>query len=142
MSIGKFVLNVIVAFIAFGALYTAGGLLIADQMEAMIAAFHPEEEIFIATMSYHLVQTVVFVWLFDKAVGSGNLKDGAMFGLMVGLYLMASDAIWFTGLKDFPGDARIGLAVLNIVIGGIIGVLLAFMHGKGWGSSSADSAAE
>jgi len=142
MNIGKFILNVVVAFIVFGVLYTGGMALVPDKFEAANALMRPDEEIMMATMAYHLVQTIVIVWLFDKAVGSGDLKAGAMFGAMVGLYLMASNATWFIALKDFPQDSRMVLSGMNIVFGAIVGVLLAFMHGKGWGSSGGDEASE
>jgi len=133
MSIGKFVLNVVVAFIAYGVLYTAGTMAFAGQFAAMQEVTNPES---MGVLAYHLVQTIVVVWLFNKAVGSGDMKAGAMFGAMIGLYLLASDAIWFESLKDFPGDARVVLGVMHLVVGAIVGVLLAFMQGKGWGSAA------
>jgi len=133
MSIGKFVLNVVVAFIAYGALYTAGAMIFADQYSAQVAVTNPES---MGVLAYHGVQTIVVVWLFNKAVGSGDLKAGAMFGAMFGLYLLASDAIWYASLIDFPQDARMVLGVQHLVVGAIVGVLLAFMQGKGWGSTA------
>ncbi len=133
MSIGKFVLNVVVAFVAYGVLYTLGQMAFADQFSATVAATNPEG---LGALAYHGVQTIVVVWLFNKAVGSGDMKAGAMFGAMVGLYLLASDAVWFETLKDFPGDARMVLGVMHLVVGAIVGVLLAFMQGKGWGSAA------
>jgi hypothetical protein len=135
MNIGKFVLNIVLAFIVYGVLYTVGGMMFMGAMEPGMAAMNPPEEIMMPTMAYHLVQTIVVVWLFDKAVGSGDLKAGAMFGFMVGLYLMATDSVWFTSVKDFPQDARVVMSGMNIVIGAIVGVFLAFMQGKGMGSS-------
>lgn len=134
MSIGKFILNVVVAYLAYGVLYTAGTMAFADQFGAMAPALKPEEAKFLPEMAYHLVQTIVVVWLFDKAVGSGDMKAGAMFGAMVGLYLLASDAIWYVSLADFPQDARMVQGAMHLIVGAIIGVLLAFMQGKGWGS--------
>ena len=135
MNVGKFILNIVVAFIAYGVLYTAGGMMFMAQLAPGMEHMKPEEAIMVPTLAYHLVQTVVVVWLFNKAVGSGDMKAGAMFGVMIGLYLLASDAVWFTSLKDFPGDGRMVLGVMHLVVGAIIGVLLAFMEGKGWGSS-------
>jgi len=136
MSIGKFVLNVVVAYFAYGVLYTIGTMVFADQFGAMAVALKPEETILMPEMAYHLVQTIVVVWLFNKAVGSGDMKAGAMFGAMVGLYLLASDAIWYVSLADFPQDARMVQGALHLVVGALVGVVLAFMQGKGWGSAS------
>jgi len=140
MNIGKFVLNVIVAFVVFGLLYQGGTMIFADRFAASAPFTKPEETIMVQALGYHFVQTVVFVWLFDKAVGSADMKAGAMFGAMVGLYLLASDSNWFVMLKDFPGDARMPLAVLHLVNGAIVGVVLAFMHSKGWGTSGGSDA--
>lgn len=136
MSIGKFVLNVVVAYFAYGILYTAGTMAFADQFGAMMVALKPADAILMPEMAYHLVQTIVVVWLFDKAVGSGDMKAGAMFGAMIGLYLLASDAIWYVSLLDFPQDARMVQGAMHLVVGAVVGVLLAFMQGKGWGSSA------
>ena len=136
MNIGKFVLNVIVAFVAFGVLYQGGNMFFADSFVSANAFLNPEDQIMVSVLGYHFVQTVVFVWLFDKAVGSGDLKLGAIFGFMVGLYLLATDANWFLMLKDFPDEARMPLGIMHLVNGVLVGVLLAFMQGKGWGSSA------
>lgn len=138
MNIGKFVLNVVVAFIAYGVLYTVGGdVIFRDAFATMAPAMHPQEETFVQTMGYHFVQTIVVVWMFGKAVGSGDMKAGVMFGVMFGLYLMATDAIWFANMLNLSGEARLPLTILHLVNGAIIGMLLAFMEGRGWGASSA-----
>ncbi|WP_286830327.1 MULTISPECIES: hypothetical protein [Kordiimonas] len=142
MNVGKFILNIVVAFIAYGILYTAGEAIFADQFAAGMAMMHPQEAIMVPVLGYHLVQTIVVVWLFGKAVGSGDLKAGAMFGFMIGLYLLATDNNWFTMLKDFPQDARLPIDILHLVNGTIVGALLAFMWGKGWGAGSSDAAAD
>lgn len=136
MNVGKFILNVIVAFIVYGILYQGGMTLMADSFAAAKALMRPDEEIMMSVMAYHLVQTVVVVWLFGKAVGSGDLKAGAMFGAMVGVYLMATQATWMTALQAFPQDGRLVGGLMDIVIGAVVGVVLAFMWGKGWGAGA------
>ena len=138
MSLVRFAGTTVAAFVAYGILYTIGGMLIAGDMAAMAGHMVPPEQTFVATMAYHLVQTVVFVWLFDKAVGSTDMKDGAVFGAMIGLYLMASDSVWYTNLKDFPQDARMALSVMNIVFGAVVGIVLAKLHGMGRDEPAAD----
>jgi len=139
MNIGKFVLNVVAVFVLYGILYAlVMPVVFPAAMESLVAASKPPEEAMMAEMAYHLVQTIVVVWLFAKAVGSGDLKDGAIFGLMIGFYLMATDSVWFTALRDFPAaDARMGLSIMNLVNSTIVGAFLAFMHGKGWGVTTA-----
>ncbi|WP_417455816.1 hypothetical protein [Kordiimonas sp.] len=137
MNVGKFILNIVVAYIVYGVLYTVGPMFIAaDAFTAAEAAMKPMEETGMAVMAYHLVQTVVVVWLFDKAVGSGDMKAAVVFGLMVGLYLVATDSVWYTMLKDFPQDTRMPIMGMHLVNNAIVAVVLAFMAGKGWGSSA------
>ncbi|UTW54845.1 hypothetical protein [Kordiimonas sp. SCSIO 12610] len=132
MNLGKYIANVVIAFIAYGILYTVGvEILFAEEYAAMGTAMRPEEDIMVGTLAYHFAQTVVVVWLFAKAVNSNSIKDGAIFGFMIGLYLLASDNIWFTSLKDFPSDARIPMDIMHLVVGVMVGSLLAFLHGKG-----------
>lgn len=140
MNVGKFILNVVVAFIAYGILYQGGMSIMADSFASAKAMMRPDEEIMIPTLAYHLVQTAVVVWLFGKAVGSGDIKAGAVFGFMMGLYLMATQATWFTAIRDFPQDGRMVANLMDLVIGAIVGMLLAFMWGKGLGSGAAEEA--
>ncbi len=136
MSIARFVGTTFAAFLVYGILYMAGAALAPEAMASMATAMVSPEETFVATMAYHLVQTVAVVWLFDKAVGSGDVKAGAMFGFMVGLYLMASNSIWFTNLKEFPQDARMIMSVMDLAVGTIIGLLLAKLHDIGRGGDA------
>jgi uncharacterized membrane protein SpoIIM required for sporulation len=140
MNVGKFILNIVVAFILYGVLYTVEPMfLMPDAFKAAEAAMKPMEEIAMATMAYHLVQTVVVVWLFTKAVGTGDIMAGVIFGLMIGLYLVATDSVWYTMLADFPQATRMPMMVMHLVNGAIVGAVLAFMAGKGWGArASAD----
>ncbi|MFC4348968.1 hypothetical protein ACFO5Q_14030 [Kordiimonas lipolytica] len=142
MNVGKFILNIVVAFIAFGILYTVGPMMFADAFEASMMALKPQEETVVPIMGYHLVQTIAFVWLFGKAVGSADLKAGAMFGFMVGLYLLATDNIWYTMLKDFPQETRLPLDIMHLVFGAIVGALMSFMWGKGMGFGAGEAAAD
>lgn len=138
MSIMRFVGTTVAAFVAYGILYNVGiTVLFPAYFEAMAEATVDPGENMLATLSYHLVQTIVVVWLFDKAVGSTDMKAGALFGFMIGLYLMATDSIWFTNLKDFPQDGRFILSVAHLVIGATVGLLLAKLHGVGRGDSEA-----
>jgi tetrahydromethanopterin S-methyltransferase subunit G len=142
MNLGKYLLNVVVVFIAFGVLYGGSMALMADTFSAAKALMRPDEEIMMSTMAYHLAQTLAIVWLFNKAVGSGDLKAGAMFGAVVGFYLMATNATWFIALQDFPQDSRLVLSIMNIVYGALVGMLLAFMQRKGWGSGGEGNTSE
>ena len=138
MSIMRFAATTVAAYILYGALYMGGAAIFADQMAAMQTAMVLPEDTFTATMAYHLVQTIAVVWLFDKAVGSDDMKAGALFGVMIGLYLMATNAIWFANVKDMPQDARVVMSLMDIIIGAIIGVVLAKLHSMGRSEEAAD----
>ena len=140
MSLVRFIALTLAAFIAYAVLYIIGVEIFADQYSSIMEHMVPEDQIAMASLSYHLVQTIIFVWLFDKAVGSSNLKDGAVFGAMIGLYLMASDSLWFISIKGFPQDAQMVQALMNVVIGALVGVFLANLYGVRRGEVSADEA--
>ncbi|MBV1900646.1 MAG: hypothetical protein KUG56_03130 [Kordiimonadaceae bacterium] len=140
MSLLRFSATTVAAFIAYGVLYVIGVEIFADKYGSMMAFMVPEDQIAMASLAYHLVQTIIVVWLFDKAVGSSDLKDGAVFGAMIGLYLMASDSIWFISIKDLPQDARLVQGLMSVVIGALVGVLLAKLYSIGRGEDSADEA--
>lgn len=135
MNVGKFILNIVVAFIVYGVLYSVEPMfLMPEAWTEAAAAMKPMEETAMATMAYHLVQTIVVVWLFTKAVGTGDMTAGIIFGLMIGLYLVATDSIWYTSLPDFPQTTRMPLMAMHLVNGAAVGAVLAFMAGRGWGA--------
>ena len=79
MNIGKLALNVVAAFVLYGVLYAlVMPVVFPETMESLMAASKPEAEVMVPELAYHLVQTIVVVWLFGKAVASGDLKDGAI----------------------------------------------------------------
>ncbi|WP_417449265.1 hypothetical protein [Kordiimonas sp.] len=137
MNIGKFILNIVVAFVVYGLLYTVGPMFIMPEaFTAAEAAMKPMEETAVAVMTYHFVQTVVVVWLFGKAVGSGDIMAGVVFGFVIGLYAVATDSVWYTSLADFPQATRMPLMIMHLVINAVVGAVLAFMAGKGWGGNA------
>lgn len=135
MNVGKFILNVVVAFIVYGVLYSVEPMfLMPEAWTEAAAAMKPVEEIVMPTMAYHLVQTIVVVWLFTKAVGTDDMTAGIIFGLMIGLYLLATDSLWYTSLPNFPQATRMPLMAMHLVNGAAVGAVLAFMAGRGWGA--------
>ena len=129
MNVGKMILNIVVAFILYGVLYSIEPMfLMPEAWAAAEAAMKP-------------MQTIVVVWLFTKAVGTGDVKAGIVFGLMIGLYLVATDSIWYSSLASFPQATRLPLMIMHLVNGAIVGAVLAFMAGKGWGARAAAPAA-
>lgn len=140
MNVGKFILNIVVAYILFAVLYTVAEMyIIADQMEAMKALMKPEEETMVVYL-YYLVETIVFVWLFNKVVGSDNMKDAAVYGAMIGFYVSAAGAVMFATVNGMPEGMILPTFIMNVINSALVAMGLAFMWGKGWGSGA--SAAE
>lgn len=143
MSIGKFILNVVIALIVFGGLFLlATTVIFANDFEKMLAAFAPPETTIVATLSYQILMMACIVWLFGKSVGSGKVKDGAIFGVVIGFFIMAADAYWFDNLVGFPNDGRALLGGIHLSVGAVLGMVLALVHGKGWGWTDSGNAAD
>jgi|GEM_PF-1276272 len=143
MSIRKFILNVAIALLVFGGLFLLTTTVIfASDFEKMLAAFAPPETTIVATLSYQILMMACIVWLFGKSVGSGDLKDGAIFGVVIGFFIMAADAYWFDNLIGFPTDGRAILGSIHLSVGAILGMALAFVHGKGWGWTDGGNTAD
>lgn len=138
MSIGRFVGTVVAAYLAYSLLYVGTMMgLFADLFSANAAMMRPETDPLIPYMYLaHLVQTIAVVLLFNKAVGSDDLKAGAMFGLLVGLYLAATDATFYFGIQMSTAPLLMSV-ILHLAIGAIVGVLLAKLHGIGRGTEAA-----
>lgn len=138
MSIGRFVGTVVAAYLAYSILYVGTMLvLFADLFSANAAMMRPETDPLMPyTYLAHLVQTIAVVLLFNKAVNSDDVKAGAVFGLLMGLYLAATDATFYFGMQMSTAPLMVSV-VLHLVIGAIVGVLLAKLHGVGRGSDAA-----
>lgn len=70
------------------------------------------------------------VALFNMAVGSDDIKRGATFGLFMGGYLAATDMTFYFGIKLSTAPLAVS-TVMHLVVGVIVGVLLAKLNGIG-----------
>jgi hypothetical protein len=129
MSIGRFILSVVVAFIIYAAFYIGlMGFVFADVYTANAAIIRsPEEGLVPYDMLGHLLQTVIVVALFNMAVGSNNVKAGARFGLLIGGYLAATDLSMYTGLTMNISPLPYSI-VIHIFVGTVIGMVLAKLY--------------
>ncbi|MCJ9428477.1 hypothetical protein [Kordiimonas marina] len=133
MNVGKFILNVVVAYVLFAVLYTAVEMwVLADQVAAMKPLMKDPAETTIS-YAYYLVQTIVFVWLFGKVAGGRTLMDGVTFGIMLALYASASSATMMVALKGFPEGQILPWTIANIVVFAVIAAVLSLLDAKGWG---------
>ena len=129
MSIGRFILSVVVAFVIYAALYIGlMGVVFADVYTANAAMIRsPEEGLALFEMLGHLLQTIIVVALFNMAVGSNDVKAGARFGLLVGGYLAATDLSMYTGLTMNTSPLPYSV-VIHIFVGAVIGMVLAKLY--------------
>lgn len=132
MSIGKYIMHVLVAFFAYFALYTLFTVVIFGDVYAANADLMRSEDdpLALYIMIGHLLQTCMVVVLFNMAVGSNDMKRGAIFGAVLGAYLAGTDMTYYFGLKMATDPVVIG-TIVHLVVGAIIGVLLAFLNGFG-----------
>lgn len=132
MSIGKFILSVVVAYIAYAILYVVltmfvFGDLFMTNAELMRA---PDDPMAMYAYAGHLLQTVMVVALFNMAVSSSDVAKGAKFGLLIGGYLAATDMTFYFGMKMSTAPLAVSIAI-HLVVGALIGVLLAKLYGMG-----------
>jgi hypothetical protein len=142
MNVGKFILNVVIAFVAYFVLYMGTMSVLLGDVYAVNANLMRAEDdpLMMYAMLGHLFQTIVVVALFNMAVGSGDVGKGVRFGVLIGAYLAATDMTTYFSLNMNTGPVVYSL-VIHIVVGAIIGALLAFLWSKGLGSGKAAPAA-
>lgn len=129
MSLGRFALCVVVAYIVYAVLYSAIMMgVFAETFMANANMMRPPSD-GLAPYMYlaHLVQTVAVVWLFDKAVGSNDVKAGAIFGLWVGTYLAATDSVNYAGL-NMSTDPWLLAVITHLFVGAVVGLVLAKLY--------------
>ena len=132
MSIGKYILSVIVAYIAYAVLYVLLTMFVfGDLFMANADLMRPQDDP-MAMYAYagHLLQTCVVVALFNMAVGSADVMKGAKFGLLIGGYLAATDMTFYFDMKMSTAPLGVSIAI-HLVVGALIGMLLAKLYGMG-----------
>lgn len=132
MSIGKYILCVIVAYIAYAVFYVGLTMFVfADLFMANADLMRPQDDpMAMYAFAGHFLQTCMVVALFNMAVGSSDVKRGAIFGLLMGGYLLATDMTFYFGMK--MSTAPLGVsAVIHLAVGAVVGVLLAKLYGMG-----------
>ena len=129
MTIGRFIVSVVAAYAVFAVFETAGYLFLyqaeADALMERLRADGGNREIYAHVG--HLIQTAVIVWLFDKAVGSNDMKRGLVFGGMIGLYLIGAEAVnasWM-GVSD---SMLAKMSLTHLITAVVIGMVLAALH--------------
>jgi len=140
MNVGKFILNVVIAFVLYFVFYMGLMVGVLGDVFAVNAEFMRAENdpLMPFTMLAHLLQTIVVVAFFNFAVGSGDMGRGVRFGLLMGAYLAATDMTVYYSLK-LDTTPFLYSVVIHLGVGVLIGAFLAFMWGKGWGSGPASA---
>ncbi len=140
MSVMRFVGTVLAAYVAYSVLYVGTMIgIFAELYTANMDLMRPQDDP-MAMYAYigHFVQTIAVVLLFNKAVGSDDMKAGATFGALMGLYLAATDMTFYFSMKMSTAPLMTSV-VLHIAIGAVIGVLLAKLYGIGRGTENAEA---
>lgn len=140
MNVGKFILNVVIAFVLYFVFYMGLMVGVLGDVFAVNAEFMRAEDdpLMPFTMLAHLLQTIVVIAFFNFAVGSGDIGRGVRFGLLMGAYLAATDMTVYYSLKLDTTPFLYSVAI-HLGVGVIIGAFLAFMWGKGWGSGPVEA---
>ena len=132
MSVGKFIVSVIVAYIAYAALYILLTMVVFGDLFMANADLmrSPDDPMAMYAYAGHLLQTIMVVALFNMAVGSSDAVKGAKFGLLIGGYLAATDMSFYFGLKMSTAPLAVSIAI-HLAVGALIGALLAKLYGMG-----------
>ncbi len=139
MSIGKYLLHVVIAYVIYAVLYVLLTMFVfGDLFMANAELMRPQNDP-MAMYAYagHFFQTCVVVALFNMAVGSSDTGRGIRFGLLMGGYLAATDMATYFGLNMSTAPLAVSIAI-HLVVGAIVGFTLAKLNGMG---SKADEAA-
>ncbi len=138
MSIGKYFLHVLVAYVIYAVLYIVFTMVVfgdlfmtnADMMRA------PDDPLAMYAFVGHFFQTCVVVALFNMAVGGNDTGRGVRFGLLMGGYLAATDMAMYYSLKLSTEPLMVSIAI-HLVVGAVIGFTLAKLNGFGGSTDQA-----
>lgn len=138
MSIGKYLLHVLVAYVIYAVLYILLMTVVFGDLFMANADLMRAENDPMAMYAYigHFLQTCVVVALFNMAVGGSDVGKGVRFGLLMGGYLAATDMAMYFGLKMSTAPLAMSIAI-HLLVGAIIGFTLAKLNGLGGKSDEA-----
>ncbi len=129
MSIMRFILCVIVAYVIYSILYVSTMVVaLGDLFSANVALTRDPSEL-LASMAYvaHLAQTIVVVALYNMFVASNDLKRGVTFGLLIGAYLAATDSTFYFSLK-LSMDPWLASMIIHLFVGAVVGAVLSKLY--------------
>jgi hypothetical protein len=129
MSIARIILCVVVAYIVYSIMYIGTMVIALGDLFAANAEFmrDPADPLMPMTYVAHLVQTIVVVLLFNLFVASNDVKRGAVFGLLVGAYLAATDSTFYFGLK-LSTEPWLASMIIHLFVGALVGGILAKLY--------------
>ncbi len=130
MSIGRILILGIAAYITYAILYTVAAMVLYP---SEIAAFVEQLSVLgqgnpVLTPIGHLLQTIAIVVLFYMFVANDDLKTGARFGSLAGLYLAGTNMVIAVGTV-MPTGLLAKMMITDIVIGTLVGIVLAKIYG-------------
>ena len=140
MSIGKYILHVVIAYVIYAVLYILLTMVVFGDLFMTNADLMRPQEDPLAMYAHigHLLQTLVVVALFNMAVGSGDTGRGVRFGLLMGGYLAATDMTTYFGLNMSTAPLGVSIAI-HLAVGAIVGFTLAKLNGMGGKTEEADA---
>jgi hypothetical protein len=136
MSIMRFILCVIVAYIVYSILYVSTMVVaLSDLFSANVALMRDPAET-LASMAYvaHLAQTIVVVALYNMFVASNDLKRGVIFGLLMGAYLAATDSTFYFSL-NLSIDPWLASMIIHLFVGAVVGMVLSKLYKADMGAT-------
>ena len=140
MSIGKYLLHVVIAYVIYAVLYILFTMVIFGDLFMANADLirSPDDPLAMYAYIGHLAQTFVVVALFNMAVGGSDTGRGVRFGLLMGGYLAATDMATYFGLKMSTAPLAVSI-VIHLVVGAVIGFTLAKLNGMGAKADEAEA---
>lgn len=140
----RFALSIVAVFMAYFMVYEGifAVLGLKAQMEPLMRS--PEDPIIGAVMGGHLVQSILIVLLYHAFVKTNDLKTGAMYGLIMGIYFAATQ-ITQLAFKDFPEALVWDYLPIHLIAGiicaGLVPALI-YKPASVGGSDDADNGTE
>ena len=127
MSVGRFLLTLLIAYAAFWMFFGVIKLFIfPDVIKGYMAVMRPEGSLLLFEHVGRLVQTLVIVGIYNYFVAQRSWKKGAIVGLYFGAFLSGCALVNYALLPITQGVLILSICSYLIVlpiVGGIIGNL-------------------
>lgn len=126
----RLIIAIIAAYVTYGVLYIGSMLLLFPEMQTVVETMgrSPEDPLTMWTHIGHVIETAVVVAIYFLYVKSNEVRDGAVYGALFGLYFAATQLSTMGSFVVWPVNMTFQFIPVHVAVGIVVGMVLAALY--------------